>query len=115
MVYPQNYFNCSTLVFSCCACWLIIKLINLGWIIQLLFDTEDHLISGSEDATIRLWDLVTGDAIHVVHQDCGISCVLASKLKGKQDDLMLFGDRDGKMSYLDLETLHVRLWKILDQ
>ncbi len=78
-----------------------------GWIIQLIITGEDQLVSGSEDATIRVWDLLTGSAIHVVTQDAGISCLMASKLKGREDDLVLFGDRDGKMSYIDLETLHV--------
>lgn len=80
---------------------------HTGWIIQLLFDTENHLLSGSEDATIRLWHLTSGELIHVIQQDAGISCLAASKLKGKENDVMLFGDRDGKMSYLDLETLQV--------
>ena len=31
----------------------------------------------------------------------------ASKLKGKENDILLFGDREGKLSYLDLETLQV--------
>ena len=84
-----------------------LTLMILGWIIQLLFDTEDHILSGSEDATIRLWDLVTGDVIHVLPQDAGISCMAASKLKGKENDILLFGDREGKLSYLDLETLQV--------
>ena len=81
----------------------------LGWIIQLIFDSEDHLVSGSEDATIRLWDLISGDVIHVIPQDTGISCLVASKLKGQEDDVVLFGDRDGKMSYLDMQTLTVSL------
>ena len=80
-----------------------------GWIIQLIFDSEDHLVSGSEDATIRLWDLISGDVIHVIPQDTGISCLVASKLKGQEDDVVLFGDRDGKMSYLDMQTLTVSL------
>ena len=46
--------------------------------------------------------------IHVISQDAGISCLVASKLKGKQDNVILFGDREGKLSYLDLETLQVR-------
>ena len=33
---------------------------HTGWIIQLLFDTENHLLSGSEDATIRLWHVGSG-------------------------------------------------------
>ena len=33
---------------------------HTGWIIQLLFDTENHLLSGSEDATIRLWHVLSG-------------------------------------------------------
>ena len=78
---------------------------HTGWIIQLLFDTEDHLLSASEDATIRLWHLVSGELIHVLPQDTGISCLAASKFK--PNDVILFGDRDGKLSYLDLETLQV--------
>jgi hypothetical protein len=46
--------------------------------------------------------------IHVISQDAGISCLAASKLKNKQDNVILFGDREGKLSYLDLETLQVR-------
>ena len=42
-------------------------------------------------------------------QDTGISCLMASKLKGQEDDVVLFGDRDGKMSYLDMQTLTVSL------
>ena len=34
---------------------------HTGWIIQLLFDTENHLLSGSEDATIRLWHVGSGN------------------------------------------------------
>lgn len=75
----------------------------------MIFDSEDHLVSGSEDATIRLWDLISGDVIHVIPQDTGISCLVASKLKGQEDDVVLFGDRDGKMSYLDMQTLTVSL------
>ena len=47
--------------------------------------------------------------IHVISQDAGISCLAASKLKNKQDNVILFGDREGKLSYLDLETLQVRI------
>ena len=36
---------------------------HTGWIIQLLFDTENHLLSGSEDATIRLWHVGSGKYI----------------------------------------------------
>ncbi len=78
-----------------------------GWIIQLLFDQQSHLLSASEDTTIRLWHLVSGEVIHILSQDTGISCLTASKLRNKEDDVMLFGDRDGKLSYLDLETLQV--------
>ena len=71
--------------------------------------------------------MVTGDVIHVLQQDAGmnsllicivpnnesllyflgISCMAACKLKGKENDIVLFGDREGKLSYLDLETLQV--------
>ena len=36
---------------------------HTGWIIQLLFDTENHLLSGSEDATIRLWHVLSGKVL----------------------------------------------------
>ena len=52
--------------------------------------------------------------IHVISQDAGISCLAASKLKNKQDNVILFGDREGKLSYLDLETLQVRILRILN-
>ena len=53
--------------------------------------------------------VITGEMIHVLHQDAGISCLVASKLKNKQDNVILFGDREGKLSYLDLETLQVKI------
>ena len=45
---------------------------HTGWIIQLLFDTENHLLSGSEDATIRLWHVLSGkpspiSGIRIIH------------------------------------------------
>ena len=51
--------------------------------------------------------------IHVLHQDAGISCLVASKLKNKQDNVILFGDREGKLSYLDLETLQVTHFPVI--
>ena len=70
-----------------------------GWVNQLVFVDPDSLASGSEDASIRVWDLKRGTLLRVFRQDEAISCLT---LAGP--DLLLFGDRAGKLSYLDLET-----------
>ena len=42
-----------------------------------------YLISGSEDGTIRLWDLSNkGMVLYRLEQDAGISCMMQSQLKG---------------------------------
>jgi WD40 repeat protein len=44
----------------------------------------NYLLSGSEDGTIKLWDLNNKGVIRLnLEQDAGISCMLLSKLKGK--------------------------------
>ena len=52
---------------------------HTGWIIQLLFDTENHLLSGSEDATIRLWHVLSGKFLiystHICPNLCSDSAV----------------------------------------
>jgi WD40 repeat protein len=51
------------------------------------------LISGSEDATIRIWDLDSGDCLSVLEQDAGISCLEMAQRPGYQDRLVFFGDQ----------------------
>jgi len=51
------------------------------------------LISGSEDATIRIWDLETGYCEQVFEQDARVSCMLMSPRPGYQDRLIFFGDQ----------------------
>ena len=92
-----------------------------------------YLLSGGEDGTIKLWDLTNKGVIrYSLEQDAGISCMILSKLKGNifgynmwfkwlwkclkndskypfyiqgcKNTLVVFGDREGKMSYLDLGT-----------
>ena len=49
---------------------------HTGWIIQLLFDTENHLLSGSEDATIRLWHVGSGKYKKIIfHSNFVLSCL----------------------------------------
>jgi len=73
-----------------------------------------YLLSGSEDGTIKLWDLHDMGKIRFsLEQDAGISCMIQSNLKGCNNTLIVFGDREGKMSYLDLGT-HDQLKKYSD-
>ena len=42
-----------------------------------------YLLSGSEDGTIRLWDLSNKGAVRYnLEQDAGVSCMMLSQLKG---------------------------------
>lgn len=52
-----------------------------------------RLLSGSEDATIRIWDLDTGECQNILEQDTGISCLLMSPRLGFEDKLVFFGDQ----------------------
>jgi len=83
-----------------------------GWVTQLLFVSEGSgsskaavLASGSEDAGVRLWCLVRGTLLRVLPQDEAVTCLTQAG-----PDLLLFGDRVGKLSFLDLgsrETTHL--------
>lgn len=46
-----------------------------GWINHLVFIDESTLVSGSEDADIRIWDLRRGTLLRVLPQDEGVSCL----------------------------------------
>lgn len=61
--------------------------------IILMKDDSLVLISGSEDATVRIWDLDTGFCQQIIEQDAGISCMLMSPRSGYQDRLVFFGDQ----------------------
>ena len=50
-------------------------------------------MSGSEDASIRIWDLDSGDFQNVLEQDAVISCLLMSPNAGFDDKLVIFGDQ----------------------
>ena len=81
-----------------------------GWVIQLLFlDHGAKLASGSEDASIRLWDLKRGTLLRVLPQDEAITTLTISPSKTFAD-LIIFGDKMGKLSYLNIderETVHL--------
>ena len=70
-----------------------------NWINRLLFVSRGLLVSGGEDAAIRLWDLDRGTLLRVLPQDESITCLTVAG-----PDLILFGDSMGKLSYLDLDT-----------
>ena len=83
-----------------------------GWVTQLLFVSESSgksrasvLASGSEDSSVRLWCLARGTLLRVLPQDEAVTCLAQAG-----PDLLLFGDRMGKLSFLDLnsrETTHL--------
>jgi WD40 repeat protein len=58
-----------------------------------------RLLSGSEDASIRIWDLDSGDCQSVLEQDAGISCLLVSPRLGFEDKLVFFGDQVNFFSF----------------
>ena len=70
-----------------------------GWVIQMIILPKDsseqghRLLSGSEDATIRIWDLDSGECQNVLTQDAGVSCLLMSPKLGFEDKLVFFGDQ----------------------
>lgn len=75
-----------------------------GWITNLIV-MGDELVSGSEDGSIRFWQLETGVNTRSLPQDEGITTLCSVK-----DGLLLFGDKEGKLSYLDVyenETIHL--------
>ena len=51
------------------------------------------LLSGSEDASIRIWDLDSGECQNILEQDAGISCLLMSPNAGFDNKLVFFGDQ----------------------
>ncbi len=77
----------------------------------------DTLISGSEDATVRVWDLRCGQARRVLRQDDAITCLALAPAVAissggggggggglaRDEELIIFGDKTGKLSYLDVE------------
>jgi len=71
-----------------------------GWINNIEI-TNTMIISGSQDCTIKLWDLATGELLQSLTQDAEISCLrLFPLLQG----FVIFGDGESKMSLLDLGT-----------
>merc|ERR1719228_750596 len=63
--------------------------------------TNTMIISGSQDFTIKLWDLATGALLQSLVQDAEISCLSIFPLK---EGFVMFGDGESKMSLLDLGT-----------
>ena len=71
-----------------------------GWINNIEI-TNTIIISGSQDCTIKLWDLRTGELLQSLIQDAEISCL---RLFPLLEGFVIFGDGESKMSLLDLAT-----------
>merc|ERR1719228_2200576 len=63
--------------------------------------TNTMIISGSQDCTIKLWDLTNGNILQSLVQDAEISCLSIFPLLA---GFLIFGDGESKMSLLDLGT-----------
>jgi len=77
-----------------------------GWVNKLDI-TNTMIISGSQDCTIKLWDLATGDLLQSLIQDAEISCLCVFPL---MEGFVIFGDGESKISFLDLssgQTIHL--------
>eukprot|EP00092_Neocalanus_flemingeri_P075476 GFUD01093493.1.p1 GENE.GFUD01093493.1~~GFUD01093493.1.p1 ORF type:complete len:511 (+),score=129.28 GFUD01093493.1:81-1613(+) len=77
-----------------------------GWVNNIDI-TNTMIISGSQDCTIKLWDLETGELFQSLKQDAEISCL---RLFPMLEGYVIFGDGESKMSLLDLgsgRTIHL--------
>jgi len=77
-----------------------------GWVTCMEL-TGSLVITGSKDASIKLWDLTSGQLLQTLPQDAEISCLA---LFPPQPSHVLFGDGESKLSLLDLSegsTLHL--------
>jgi len=77
-----------------------------GWV-NMIDITNTMIISGSQDFTIKLWDLATGALLQSLVQDAEISCLSIFPLK---EGFVIFGDGESKLSLLDLssgQTIHL--------
>ena len=59
------------------------------------------MVSGSLDMTLRVWDLVTGHQVRSLAVD---SPVMSLALP--TNNLAIYGDKAGKVSFLNLDTSH---------
>ena len=90
MVYRASPAGRLTRMYSCCG--------HSGWVRRLAI-SGDLLVSGSLDMTVRVWDLSTGHQVRSLPVD---SPVMSLALPRR--DLILYGDKAGKVSFLNLET-----------
>lgn len=79
-----------TRMYSCCG--------HSGWVRRLAI-SGSLLVSGSLDMTVRVWDLETGQQVRSLAVD---SAVMSLAVPRK--NLILYGDKAGKVSFLNLDT-----------
>lgn len=90
MVYRASPAGRLSRMYSCCG--------HSGWVRRLAI-CGDLLVSGSLDMTVRVWDLTTGHQVRSLPVD---SPVMSLALPRR--DLILYGDKAGKVSFLNLES-----------
>ena len=83
-------------------------MLHSGWIVSIKFVTEDvrtpvHLVSASQGSCIKIWNLDDGSCLQTLEQCAGLTCMLKSTIEGFDNRLFLFGDKEGKLSFVDLE------------
>jgi WD40 repeat protein len=56
-----------------------------------------HALSGSDDCTLLMWDLATGECLAEYTADAVITCVAFAR-----DDLVVAGSADGRLHILEI-------------
>ena len=63
---------------------------------------SDHLVSGGEDKTVRVWDVQTGtELLAMIGHDNTVSCLAFNP---KDPNILISGSHDMTLKYWDLST-----------
>lgn len=69
-----------------------------GWV-NCIVITESLIVTGSQDQSLKLWDVTSGELLRTLPQDAEISCL--SQFPSLPSHL-IFGDGESKLSLLDM-------------